>query len=224
MRPARPEQAQADINSIAARRSPTQQRSRARVRQILSAAADLVVQEGVERLTTRSIARQAGVPVASLYQYFADKDDVILALVKDDTAEMDDAVANAIAQLRLVSIRTVVEATMRAFVEVYRQRPAFVVIWWRGRSNAAVLEFCRVHNRQIAATLFQFATEQGLVTDTADLELAELAVEVGDRVFEFAFADDIHGKQRIIDEGVELVTSYLQRHATSVGINGIALG
>ena len=49
-------------------------------RSILDAAARLVVERGVDALTTRDIAEAAGVPVASLYQYFADKEDVLLAL------------------------------------------------------------------------------------------------------------------------------------------------
>ena len=64
----------------AVRRVPSQQRSRLRVEAILDAAERLVLTEGVEALTTRAIATEAGVPVASLYQYFGDKEAVLLAL------------------------------------------------------------------------------------------------------------------------------------------------
>ncbi|MDQ1631449.1 MAG: hypothetical protein QOC80_1421, partial [Frankiaceae bacterium] len=70
------------------RRVPQQSRSRARVEQLLDAAAAHVVASGVDSLSTRAIAEGAGVPVASLYQYFADKDDILLALVERDISAM----------------------------------------------------------------------------------------------------------------------------------------
>ncbi|NKQ57760.1 TetR/AcrR family transcriptional regulator [Amycolatopsis sp. K13G38] len=196
----------------AARRVPVQRRSRERVARILDAAADLVVEAGIEALGTRAVAARAGVPIGSLYQYFADRDEIILELVRRDTAEMDEAVARAVAALERPTMRNVVEATMRAFVGVYHHRPAFVVIWWRGRTNAAVQEFCRAHNREIAAFLFAFAQQQGMLRDGTDPVIAELAVEVGDRVFQLAFEHDLHGDERIIAEGIDLVTGYLERH------------
>lgn len=205
----------------ARRRSPTQRRSKERVERILDAASELIVAHGVAELSTRKIAQQAGIPVASIYQYFADVDEVILELVKRDTAEMDAHVAARLAEVEVLGVRSLVETTMRAFVDVYHRRPAFVVIWWRGRTNAAVYDYCREHNKRIAATLHALATEYGLVAPGTDLLPAELAVEVGDRVFELAFAHELRGDPRIIGEGIEIVVDYLRRYATEAGIGGI---
>ncbi|HZE32162.1 MAG TPA: TetR/AcrR family transcriptional regulator [Actinoallomurus sp.] len=204
------------------RRAPMQRRSRERVQQILDAASELIVEDGVTALSTRTIAERAGVPVASLYQYFADKDEILLALVERDTAEMDAAVATAVGTLGTVSVRTLVTATMRAFVRIYHQRPAFVVIWWRGRSNQVVYDFCRAHNKRIAADLFAFAEASGMVRAGTVSRVVELAVEVGDRVFQLAFEHDLRGDEGIIAEGIELVTGYLERHATAAGAAGIS--
>jgi AcrR family transcriptional regulator len=203
--------------SPAHRRSPTQQRSRERVTNILEAAAALIVEGGVDALSTRSIAARAAVPVASVYQYFRDRDEIILTLVQRDTREMDEQVAAAMSALEQPTIRSLVTATMRAFVSVYHRRPAFVMIWWRGRTNPAVVDFCRAHNREIARTLHEYATTAGLVTREATLTVAELAVEVGDRVFQVAFERDAHGDEWAIEQGIELVTSYLERFAPGGG-------
>jgi hypothetical protein len=110
---------------------------------------------------------------------------------------------------------------MRAFVTIYHHRPAFVVIWWRGRTNPSVYDFCRAHNKRVAGDLLAFAEDAGLVRPGTDPQIVELAVEVGDRVFQLAFERDLRGDQRIIVEGIELVTGYLERHATSAGITAI---
>jgi AcrR family transcriptional regulator len=198
-----------------------QRRSRERVQRILDAASELIVEGGLTASSTRAIAERAQVPVASLYQYFADKDEILLALVKRDTAEMDVAVVAAMGALGTVSVRTIVTATVRTFLRSYRQRPAFVVIWWRGRSNQAVYDFCRAHNKRVAADLFAFAQALGMVRAGTAQWVVELAVEVGDRVFQLAFEHDLRGDEPTIAEGIELITGYLERHATPAGVAGI---
>src|SRR6476661_8751000 len=130
------------------RRVPQQSRSRERVERILDTAARLVVDDGVDRLSTRGIAERAQVPVASLYQYFADKDDILLALVERDIAEMDRQVATDLGSLDRLSVAGIVATTMNAFVTVYRDRPAFVEIWLRGRTNQAIRDYGREHNAE----------------------------------------------------------------------------
>jgi len=190
------------------------------VERILRATGELVVAEGVEAVTTRAIAAAAGLPVASLYQYFADKDEVLLALVTRDVAEMDAQVAADLAGLDVLSVRTLVEATMRAFVKVYHRRPAFVVIWMRGRTVPAVMDYCRAHNRQLARELFGVARAAGMVEESSEGLYAELAIEVADRIFQVAFEGSLRGDPHVIDEGVALVTAYLETHATPSGIAG----
>ena len=203
------------------RRVPQQSRSIERVERILDAAAELVVAEGVDALTTRGVADLAGVPVASLYQHFADKDEILLALVERDVAEMDAQVAADLARLDVLSVASIVETTMRAFVKVYLRRPAFVVIWLRGRTNTAINEFCRAHNKRVAADLFRLARDAGLVRPGTKKVHAELAVEVGDRVFQLAFETRMRGDKALVSEGVVLVRSYLERHASQAGIEGV---
>ena len=123
-----------------------------------------MVRDGVEAVTTQEIARAAGVPVASLYQYFADKEDVLLALATRDMDEMDAEVATALADVAPadLTVERLVRLTMEAFVRVYHRRRSFVEIYLRGRTNSAVERFGREHNERISATLRTFAIEAGL--------------------------------------------------------------
>src|ERR1700722_16784152 len=74
------------------RREPQQERSRARVRQILVAADLVLAADGFEALTVRRIARSAGVPVGSIYQFFPDKAAVIDALARTYIEEFEAAI------------------------------------------------------------------------------------------------------------------------------------
>jgi AcrR family transcriptional regulator len=203
------------------RRVPQQSRSRHRVEKILDAAADQVVALGVEAVGTRSIAEAAGVPVASLYQYFADKDDILLALVERDIEAMDARVQVDLAALQEYRIRTIVEATVAAFVAVYRERPAFVTIYLRGRTNTAIEEFCRAHNRDIARALFDLASDLALLREDAHPRHAELAVEMGDRLFQLAFETSLEGDPFVIEEALAVLTAYLELYASPAGLEGV---
>jgi len=206
------------VTAPSARRVPTQERSRRRVARVLDAAARIVVRDGVDALTTREIARAAKVPIATLYQYFADKEAVLIALTERDIDEMDAEVATALDELDVLTVASVVRATMEAFVRVYHRRRSFVEIYLRGRTNLAVHHYGREHNARVAASLRDYARSAGLVGEDLTAARARLAVEVGDRIFQVAFEHDDQGDPDLVEEGITLVTVYLERYATPVGL------
>lgn len=63
-------------------KSPTQERSRQTVSAILEACSKLLVNEGFYSITTDRIAKEAGVSIGSLYQFFGNKESVVLAVIK----------------------------------------------------------------------------------------------------------------------------------------------
>ena len=195
------------------RRVPRQARSKQRVEDILDAASRLVLERGVDALSTRSIAEAAAVPVASLYQYFSDKEAVLLSLVERDMAEMDAQVLEDLDGAEPTSVGDLVETTMRAFTKVYARRPAFVEIWLRGRGNTAIHRRGREHNAGVAEMLRVYAQDAGLSEGEVPPTAALLAVEIGDRVFQLAYEHDLQGDQEIVEEGIRMVTAYLREYA-----------
>ena len=180
---------------------PRQSGSRRRVESLLDAAARLVVERGVAAPDDPRHRRGRRRPVASLYQYFADKEGVLLALAQRDMDEMDTQVAEDLAGVELLSVATLVRTTMAAYVAVYRRRPAFVEIYLRGRTNAAVHRFGREHNVRTAQLPEDLAVDAGSARPDLSPQVAELAVEVGDRVFQLAYEHDEAGDQALVEEG-----------------------
>jgi AcrR family transcriptional regulator len=64
------------------RKTPAQARSKATVEAILVAAAQVLRRHGYATTTTDRIAERAGVSVGSLYQYFPNKDAILVALTE----------------------------------------------------------------------------------------------------------------------------------------------
>jgi AcrR family transcriptional regulator len=74
--------------AIKPRKMPVQSRSKKRVESILEVTATLLVEGGYESLTAVGIAERAEIPVASLYQYYPNKEAVIYALCEDMVTEV----------------------------------------------------------------------------------------------------------------------------------------
>ena len=72
------------------RKQPVQQRAKQRIERILDTTAELLDEIGFDSITTNLVAEQAGVDVASVYQYFPNKYAILYAL-RTRVAERDRA-------------------------------------------------------------------------------------------------------------------------------------
>ncbi len=107
------------------RKAPLQERSRLTVEAILDAAAHVFEQHGYAAGTTNRIADRAGVSIGSLYQYFPNKDAVLVALTERHIDEGAAAVAPLLAGLGPdVPLDRALRDLVGAMVEAHRSRPA----------------------------------------------------------------------------------------------------
>lgn len=90
------------------RRRPLQDRSRATVSFVLEAAAQLFAESGYDAVTTNAVAERAGVSIGTLYQYFANKDDLLMALLEHHVAAAQQAIATAFRDLPGPDLRSVI--------------------------------------------------------------------------------------------------------------------
>jgi len=203
------------------RRTPVQRRSRERVERILEAADRLVTERGVDALTTRAVARAADVPVASLYQYFADREAIIVALIERQVEAMDEQLAADLTGLDVYSVRTLVETVVHAYVAGYRKRPGYVVVWFQGRVAPDVRDYVFERSHALAASMHAFTTSAGIMRADTDARVLVLVSEMIDAFLAFAYREDVRGDQRVVAEGIEMIVRYLEPHATPAGLRGI---
>jgi len=64
------------------RKQPKQQRTRRLIESVFETTLDILNQQGVAAVNTNLIAEQAGIDVASLYQFFANKESILYLLAK----------------------------------------------------------------------------------------------------------------------------------------------
>ncbi len=85
--------------ALAPRKTPKQPRSHATVEAILEASAQAFERHGYAGGTTNRIAARAGVSIGSLYQYFPNKDAILVALVRSHIADGTAMLAPQVARL-----------------------------------------------------------------------------------------------------------------------------
>lgn len=74
---------------LTARKKPRQERSVATVEAILQAATYILTKRGWDAFTTNEVAARAGVNIASLYQYFSNKESIVAELQRRHVDEME---------------------------------------------------------------------------------------------------------------------------------------
>ena len=105
------------------RRTPSQRRARDTVEVILQATARVLLKEGFDACTTNRVAKAAGVSIGSLYQYFPDKQALVLAVMERHLGQMQEALAARLGELAKADLETAVREMVRAMLEVNRIQP-----------------------------------------------------------------------------------------------------
>jgi AcrR family transcriptional regulator len=208
---------------VSSRHAPVQRRSRERLERILTAAAELLAEGGVDALTTRSLAGRTGIPVASIYRYFANRDAIIAAYLDRELEKIEAAQTDALLALDRVTFRSISEASALAHMRHHQQHPEGVPVWFGGRLNPAVVERVRALDARLARSFQAAVRSSGLFAGAPDF-IAELLVRLFDRMFEFVFlAQRTAAEQEaIVRSYVDMIATYMERFQTPLGVEGIS--
>jgi len=112
------------------RRTPRQQRGQQTRDSLITATADLIDAVGYERLTTKAIAARAGTSIGAFYQFFANKDEAIEALLERYRGQVRDVLATAIGDPRRDGVTTQwVSRIIHGLGQIHRHMPGFRGVW-----------------------------------------------------------------------------------------------
>jgi AcrR family transcriptional regulator len=210
-----------EILPAATRRQPVQRRSRERVELILAAAEQIVVEDGVPALSTRSLAQRAGLPVGSVYTYFDDRAAIMAALMDRHMRAVEERMDYDVQRLECFSIRSIVETVVAGVRAGYALRPSFVVLWHQGALSPEAAACVRARIHALADQLGSFALQAGLIKPDADPFVARFSADMLEAVMSIAYRDSLDGDDEVVREGIEMIVRYLTPIATASGIDGM---
>ncbi|WP_431962394.1 TetR/AcrR family transcriptional regulator [Nocardia sp. bgisy134] len=179
---------------------------------ILDAAEALLVEQGYEAATLKAIGERAGIPIASVYHYFADRHQVDAELAQRYVRELDERLAATLDRAESRTVREACDAVIDVLLAYFREHPSFVELWYPGRSST-LSELARAFDVSQAAQLWRLLIERNLIRADTPQFVLELAFEAGDRLFDVAFRRSPTGDDATIDEARRLVTAYVETYA-----------
>lgn len=203
---------------LAPRKRPRQDRSRATVEAILGAAVDLLAAQGYARASSNQIAARAGVSVGSLYQYFPNKDAIVMALFERHARGIEHVVSTALADLRRqeVPVREGFRRMLRGFEALHEADP-----------KMARAVDAHVDGRQQFTEIVRHREERfrqelaGLLRARADVRrgdhaiMASLLYDIVDAVTRSLTHGDARrfDRRRALDEATEAICRYIEADA-----------
>jgi AcrR family transcriptional regulator len=113
------------VNALSAfepRKTPIQPRAAVTVGAISEATIQVLLKQGVNRLTTTRVAERAGVSVGTLYQYYPNKQSLLFAVLADHLDHVAAAVEAACEQARHKPLGDMIRIVVEAFVDTKMER------------------------------------------------------------------------------------------------------
>lgn len=203
---------------------PQQDRAIKTYEAILSAASELLVEVGLERISTNLIAERAGITVPALYRYFPNKYSVLNALGARLMDRQNRAfvkwhethVVGQPPQALMASLTEMLRATYRAT----RTLTGGLEIM-HGMQTLAPLQAVRLESHWAVATVFgQIWCDQYDVPFTEETaRRARVAVEIGFATVRFALEDSRMDPEVALQEGGTVLRLYLEYVAREAGVS-----
>jgi len=197
------------------RRRPVQRRSVERFERMLDACAQLLDEVGYDDLTTSQVAKRAGVPIGTLYQFFDGKAALTRALARRNLdLFLDRLHARFAAGAAVGSWADAACGVIAEFVAMKREVPGFATVDFGdarpGRDFLLDAERQIENNEIVAERLRRLGLDDLGLPDVPDLDRALLvAVEAADGVLRLAFRFGRDGDPKLIAEAEMVLRGYL---------------
>jgi AcrR family transcriptional regulator len=182
------------------------------VQSLLAAAERLLVEEGIDAVTTSRVAAECGTSVGGLYRFFPNREAILASLAaayRARTAETASALLD-----RVGGDTSLDELTAEAIddlVRTYRELPGYRILWMGRHLDRDQLVLGDEANRQIAALLASALARRLADGGGPDVErVARVAVEIGDALLQLAFRVDPFGDAAYIAETKRSLLAYVE--------------
>lgn len=188
------------------RRVPQRGRGEKRLAELLEAAAAEIAEVGYEAATMKAIAERSGTSVGTVYQYFPNKEAVVVALRTQYGAEMEARWLPLMREEGDLSTEKLVERMFEVLTDYLRLRPAYVPLTQAplaySRDPAA-----RIRLREHFATLFR--ARRPALTPAQATRIANVTLQLIRGMHQLSIDASAREQRALMQEFRRAVTAYL---------------
>ena len=196
-----------------ARKSASQDRSKATVDALLAATARVLVKEGYDHASTNKIADAAGVSIGSLYQYFPSKEALVAAVIERHIDGMIEVVRASAARVALLPLREAARELVGVMIEAHRVDPKLHRVLVEQIPRIGNMEHIEAVDDEALGLVRAYLEVHREELGVQDLEMAAfLAVGAVEAMTHMAVLrrPELLSDARFVDEVANLVVRYLR--------------
>ena len=139
------------------RKRPQQKRAMLVVDTILESTLICISELGLDQVTTPKISEKSGVSVGSIYQYFENKDQIILELLRRKSENLGLALKALAINQEEMDLKTLVDVSLQFGFDVMREDNGFfleVLKYWHGYNNSEAAKVLEKHFFEVGLYVF----------------------------------------------------------------------
>jgi AcrR family transcriptional regulator len=181
-----------ELHMPAARRSPSQSRSRERVERILAAASALIAEAGSDAMRMSDVAERAEVSIGSLYQYFPDKGAVIRTLAERCNAQGRECIEEGLAGVSdIAGLKKAFSELVDTYYGMFLAEPVMRDIWSGTQADKELRDIDLADSRANGALLAEVLSRLRPDADPSELaHSAFLVMHLGEATMRLAISVD----------------------------------
>jgi AcrR family transcriptional regulator len=198
-----------------ARKTASQERSRATVDAILEATARILIKEGFDKASTNRVAEVAGVSVGSLYQYFPGKDALVAALIVRHGEDIRRTIGDEMAEAVKLPVADGVRRLIAAAIKSHRIDPKLHRALTEQIPRVGHQEKIDAHKREFFSLFRGYLESRKKEVRVRDLDLATFICVTTieglshNAVLDHKIVSD-NSVKILVDEGTNLLVGYLK--------------
>ena len=197
---------------------PRQERAKRTYESILVAAAELLVEVGVERISTNLIAERAGITVPALYRYFPNKYAVINALgvelMEQQALLFEKWVETYLSEGKPQALLGHIYEVLKANYDAIREQVGGIEIVQALRAVSPLQEVRLTSHRLVSEQFARFLAK--LLNRAVDEELllqARVSVDIGYSAVEMALEDSDLPVEKVLRQSARMLEMYWRSSA-----------
>lgn len=133
------------------RRRPTQERSKVKFDSLLQASRDVLLDVGFESFTCEEVAQRAGLPIGTLYQFFANKYVIVCELDRLNAVAIQSELDKLAAELPTLDWLVLLDRLVDHMSQLWINDPSRSAVWYAVQSTPITRATAEVTEQQLAA-------------------------------------------------------------------------
>jgi len=196
--------------AVSLRNEPVQARSTARLTALLDAAASIVDEVGIERLTTAMVAERAGASIGTVYRYFPDRIVLLQALGSRNFERVMARITDAINDPAHTDWRAALGTAFAAVIDTYRTEPGFRGLRVGDQLDLRPLPNGRTFKSLVAERIVEALSARfGVENSAATRFTLEASLEMSDALVARAFLMNPQGDEEFISVSTSYVRGFI---------------